>query len=174
MQWLSSLFAGGTSKLVDSIGGVVDDLFTTEEEKGELDLKREQLKLKLRQVLQAERAETEKTVRQSLESRDRVIKAEMQSGNNYVRAARPTIVYVGLATVVYNYCVIPTVQMVFGEEILPFNLPAEFWAAFATVVSVWSGGRSWERISGRNRLTQGITGTPVGSLFDVVESKAKG
>lgn len=35
MSWLSRLFTGGASTLVDSVGGVLDNLFTSDEERAE-------------------------------------------------------------------------------------------------------------------------------------------
>ncbi len=35
MNWVSSLFSGGVSTVVDSVGGVLDNLFTSDEEREE-------------------------------------------------------------------------------------------------------------------------------------------
>jgi hypothetical protein len=35
MNWVSSLFSGGVSTVVDSVGGVLDNLFTSDEERHE-------------------------------------------------------------------------------------------------------------------------------------------
>lgn len=177
MEWLTSILGGGTARIIDSVSGVVDEFYTTEAEHAEAELKKEKLKIEIRKIVQAEKTQIEKTVRKSMESRERIIVAEMQSGDSYTRRARPTIVYVALAAIVFNYCVIPTIQTLAGVGLEPFELPQEFWWAFSACIGVWSAGRSAERIVGRNRVSDVIAGNNMPSSFvyaDLQEKAAKG
>lgn len=53
MSWFTDLFSSGVSKVVDSVGSVIDNLHTSEEEKLQIKLKLEQ-ELKAFQVAQME------------------------------------------------------------------------------------------------------------------------
>ena len=98
--------------------------------------------------------------------------AELNQGDNYTKRARPTVVYAGLAFIFLNYCVVPGVQYLRGkaeahcEQSAPecvvaagIQLPPEFWWAWAGIVGTWSIGRSFEKTSAGNRITNMITGS---------------
>lgn len=90
-----------------------------------------------------------------------VIVAEMQSGDAYTRRARPTIVYVGLALIVYNYAVRPSLL----PQAPPVDFPDAFWWAWTGVVGIWVGARSWERRGAQGKSVGWITGgLPLGPL----------
>ena len=55
MNLLNKLFSGGTSKLVESVGGVLDNLTTTKDEK--LEAKR-----KLKELIMSHEAEMERNI----------------------------------------------------------------------------------------------------------------
>ena len=104
-------------------------------------------------------------------SRD-IIVAEMQQGDKFTKRARPSIVYFGLLVIGWNYMLIPTVNRILewitimqGKTIAimlfklsPLDLPAEFWAAWGMVCSVWSIGRTMERRGHTNKIVEMITG----------------
>lgn len=124
---IGSVLTGGVAS---KIGTLLDELHVSGEEKQAFILKHEEL-------LQARASEVEQTIRQELEVSARIIEAEMASGDNYTKRARPTIVYVGLALAVAK-----AVLSGWGIEI---TIPIDFWYVWGSVCAVWSVGRSAEK-----------------------------
>ena len=61
MKLLNKIFSGGASKLVESVGGVLDDIITTKDEK--LEAKR-----KLKELIMSHEVEMEKNITSRWES----------------------------------------------------------------------------------------------------------
>lgn len=157
MDWLTKIFSGASGGIVSSIGEVADKFIETSEDK-------KKFKLEMESLLQKRDSEMEQTARSELEAKQNILVAELQQGDTYTKRARPTIVYVGLAVTVFNYCLIPLIQMFMGHEInaiKPFELPMEFWVAWAGVTGTWTVGRTLERNGYRNRVTSFITGNSI-------------
>ena len=152
MGLLSSLIGGGVSDIVTSVGNVVDKFTLTGEEK-------QQFKLEMEALLQKRDSEIEQTFRQELESKERVLVAELSQGDNYTKRARPTVVYVGLGFILFNYCLVPALSLAFGRTASPLELPSDFWLAWGGIVATWSVGRSFEKVGINNRATRMITGS---------------
>jgi len=153
---LTSMIGGG---LVDSIGNVADKFIQTDEEKNAF-------MVEMEQVLQRRDSEVEQTIRAELQAKERIMVAEMSQGDNYTKRARPTVIYMGLAIIAFNYCLIPLIQMFADMAVVPFALPAEFWLAWGGCVGVYSLGRSMEKRGVRNKFTQVATDNKSLSLFD--------
>lgn len=146
MGVLSDLFSGGVKGIIDSVKGAADTFIQTKDEKASFDLKVEE-------IITTRLTQIQESVRTQMNLTMEVIKAEMASGDNYTKRARPTIVYFGLVVIAWNYCIRP---MVPGFE--PIELPTDFWLAWGGVVGVWSAGRSAEKIGVQGKVTKAITG----------------
>ena len=94
---LAQLLSGG---LIKGVASIVDQFHTSDEEKAEL-----QLKAKAMVLQHIEQAE--ESLRIELQARERIMVAEMQSGDNFTKRARPTLVYAGLAMIAWKYCLAP-------------------------------------------------------------------
>jgi hypothetical protein len=158
MGLISKILSSATGGLIKDIGGVVDKFVTTKEEKMAA-------QLELETLLQKRDSEVEQTIRSELKAKESIIVAELQQGDNYTKRARPTVVYVGLGAILFNYCLVPLIQTLASVEVTPFNLPTEFWAAWGGIVATWSVGRSAEKRGSRNKVTDFITGGK-SKLFD--------
>ena len=90
----------------------------------------------------------------------------MAQGDNYTKRARPTVVYVGLAVIVLNYCIAPIVANFSNITIPELSLPTEFWVAWGGIVATWSVSRTAEKRGSRNKAVKSITGT---SFIDLTE-----
>ncbi|MBT9167543.1 MAG: hypothetical protein DDT19_00881 [Syntrophomonadaceae bacterium] len=88
-----------------------------------------------------------------------IIVAELEQADTFTKRARPSVIYVGLGAIVFNYCFIPFFKFVTGiiaqlggSTIAitpePFDLPSEFWWAWGGVLSVYVIGRSTEKVKG--------------------------
>ena len=127
MGVLNKLFSGGASKLVDSVGSVLDNVITTDEEK--LEAKR-----KLKEVILSHEAEMERNIT------DRWT-ADMNSDSWLSKNVRP---------VVLIFLVVSTVLMIFIDAGAISFTVEEKWTdllqlVLITVIGAYFGGRSLEK-----------------------------
>jgi len=152
---LLNIIKDGIGGLIGPVGDIIDNLHTSDEEKAAA-------KQKLEELLQKERMQQELSLRKELEAKERVLVAELNQGDGYTKRARPTVVYAGLAFILFNYVIAPLVLP--NQQSL--QLPVEFWAAWGGIVSTWSIGRSFEKRGVSNQATQTLTGSKRLSLLD--------
>lgn len=152
MSFISSILGGGAKGLLDGIGGIIDGVTTTDEE-------RAAAKLKVQQLVASQNSEVEQTFRRELEAKERILVAELQQSDGYTKRARPSIVYSGLLIALGS-----AVAKFLGSDVDPSTLvPVEFWYAWGGVTGTWVVGRSMEKRGVSNGLTKKITGS---SLLD--------
>ena len=127
MGVLNKLFSGGASKLVESVGGVLDSVITTDEEK--LEAKR-----KLKELILSHEAQMQQNVT------DRW-KADMNSDSWLSKNVRPLVLI---------FLVVSTVLMIFIDAgTIQFTVE-EKWTdllqlVLITVIGAYFGGRSLEK-----------------------------
>ena len=127
MGVLNKLFSGGASKLVESVGGVLDNVITTKDEK--LEAKR-----KLKEVILSHEAELQKNVTDRWQ-------ADMNSDSWLSKNVRPLVLI---------FLVVSTVLMIFIDAgTIQFNVE-EKWKdllqlVLITVIGAYFGGRSLEK-----------------------------
>ena len=127
MGVLNKLFSAGASKLVDSVGGVIDNLVTTDEEK--LDAKR-----KLKELILGHEAQMEKNIT------DRWT-ADMNSDSWLSKNVRPMVLI---------FLIVCTMLLIFIDAgALTFTVE-EKWTdllqlVLITVIGAYFGGRSVEK-----------------------------
>ena len=127
MGVLNKLFSGGASKLVESVGGVLDNVITTDEEK--LEAKR-----KLKELILSHEAQMQQNVT------DRW-KADMNSDSWLSKNVRPLVLI---------FLVVSTVLMIFIDAgTIKFTVE-EKWTdllqlVLITVIGAYFGGRSLEK-----------------------------
>ncbi len=76
----------------------------------------------------------------------------MQSGDNFTRRARPSVVYFGLIMIALDLFL----RVWKGMEVSTL-LPQEFWIAWGGIVSTWVVGRSAEKRGVRNKVVDFLT-----------------
>ena len=127
MGVLNKLFSGGASKLVESVGGVLDNVITTDEEK--LEAKR-----KLKEVILSHEAEMERNITDRWS-------ADMNSDSWLSKNVRPLVLI---------FLVVSTVLMIFIDAgTIQFTVE-EKWTdllqlVLITVIGAYFGGRSLEK-----------------------------
>ena len=127
MSIINKIFSSGANKLVDSVGSVLDDIITTDDEK--LEAKR-----KLKELILSHEAELQKNVT------DRW-KADMNSDSWLSKNVRPLVLI---------FLVVSTVLMIFIDAgAIKFNVE-EKWTdllqlVLITVIGAYFGGRSFEK-----------------------------
>ena len=135
MGILGKIFSGGASELVNSVGGVLDNLTTTKEEK--LDAKR-----KLKELILSHEAQMEKNITDRWS-------ADMNSDSWLSKNVRPLVLI---------FLVVSTVLMIFIDAgAIQFNVE-EKWTdllqlVLITVIGAYFGGRSLEK---RNKKRQNL------------------
>ena len=128
MKILKTLFGGGAEKLVESVGGVLDNLSTSKEEK--LEAKR-----KIKELMVNHQVEVEKNVTARWQ-------ADLQNGNWLTRSVRP------LVLIFLIFC---TVLLVFIDSgSITFQVD-EKWKSvleicLITTIGAYFGGRSVEKL----------------------------
>jgi len=165
MSWLTNIFSGSVGEIVEKVGDTIDKFSLDKEEK-------KRLKLEMQRLIQQRESEIEETIRQELKSKEKILVAELEQGDNYTKRARPTVVYAGLVFIFFNYVLVPIVQSLFGAEIEPFPLPGSFWAAWGGIVATWTIGRSVEKRGATSKLSRAITGNKKVSILE--DEPAKG
>jgi len=125
---LTKIFSSGASELIGSIGGVVDNLTTSKEEKLEAERK-------IKELVSNYEVEMEKTIT------DRW-KSDMASDSWMSKNVRPLVLI---------FLVVSTVLMMFIDAgVLSFNVEAK-WTdllqlVLITVIGAYFGGRSLEKV----------------------------
>jgi len=151
MSWISKLFSGSIVELGEGVANIADRFIQSADEKAAF-------KIEMEKLLQARDAELEATIRTELQAKERVMVAELQSGDSYTRRARPTMAYFGMVVILLNYIILPWMGWMVKGTPPPIEMPAEFWYAWAGVVGVWSIGRTMERRGSQNELVNLVTG----------------
>ena len=128
MSILTSIFSGGAKDLVEGVGGVIDDLHTSEEEKLEA-------AQKVKELVSNYEVEMEKQIT------DRW-KSDMTSDSWLSKNVRPLVLV---------FLVITTVLMIFIDAgMISFEVEAK-WTdllqlVLITVIGAYFGGRSLEKV----------------------------
>lgn len=151
MSIISDLISSGLGTTISSIGDTVKKFITTDND-------RMKMQTELEQILQKRDSEIERTIQTELAAKGKIIEAELNQGDKYTKRARPTVVYFGLVVILYNYCIIPSIQLINSIPLQAFELPTEFWVAWGGIVSTWVLGRSSEKRGNRDKITSFITG----------------
>lgn len=151
MKFLSKLFGGTAKGLIEGIAGAADRFITTGDEK-------RAFKGEVAKMVLARDTEIEETTRQEMQSKERVLVAELAQGDSYTKRARPTVVYAGLLLLAVNHVVLPWIAHFTGEVIPEILIPTAFWTAWGGICMTWVIGRTAERRGVQNKLTEMITG----------------
>ena len=130
MAWYTSLLNTGLGEVVNSVGNVLDNLFTSDDEKAKNDIAKAQISLVAMQAEKQLIADMEKAYLEDAKDLRRQITVELQSKDAYLRRSRPTFNYIFYVVLIFNYIFIPIYQVVTGVAIDPVNLPTELWTVF--------------------------------------------
>ena len=129
MGVLNKLFSGGASKLVESVGGVIDNLVTTDEEK--LDAKR-----KLKEMIMNHEVQMEKNIT------DRWT-ADMNSDSWLSKNVRPMVlIFLIVCTMILIFIDAGTIKFEVEEKWTDL-----LQLVLITVIGAYFGGRSVEKFN---------------------------
>ena len=128
MSILGSIFSGGAKDLVEGVGGVIDDLHTSKEEKLEAERK-------VKELVSNYEVEMEKTITERW-------KVDMNSDSWLSKNIRPMVLI---------FLVVATVLMIFIDAgVIAFEVK-DTWVdllqlVLITVIGAYFGGRSLEKV----------------------------
>ncbi len=127
----------------------------------ELDLPQEekmQFKQNIQNIILERQKEAEQAERAKPRSAAEVTTSELRQDDKYTKRARPTIIYVGIALIIWAYAVVPILNSQF-ELGVPVDIPQFFWNAWAAIVVAYAGGRSVEKVfRSKSKSDQGAVG----------------
>ena len=127
MGVLNKLFSGGASKLVESVGGVLDNVITTDEEKQEA-------KRKLKEVILSHEAEMERNITDRWS-------ADMNSDSWLSKNVRPLVlIFLVVCTMLMIFIDAGTIQFTVEEKWTDL-----LQLVLITVIGAYFGGRSLEK-----------------------------
>ena len=127
MGIIDKLISGGASKLVDSVGSVLDNVITTDEEK--LEAKR-----KLKELILSHEAEMERNITARWQ-------ADMNSDSWLSKNVRPmTLIFLVVSTVLMIFIDAGTIQFTVEEKWTDL-----LQLVLITVIGAYFGGRSLEK-----------------------------
>ena len=127
MEILGKIFSGGASELVNSVGGVLDNLTTTKEEK--LDAKR-----KLKELILSHEAQMEKNITDRWS-------ADMNSDSWLSKNVRPLVlIFLVVCTMLMIFIDAGTIQFTVEEKWTDL-----LQLVLITVIGAYFGGRSLEK-----------------------------
>lgn len=131
---VGEILAGPAKGLVEAVGGIIDNVSTTDEEraKARLALKQVELDFAAKQL----EAETAK-----LQAQASIIQTEAKSESWAARNWRPVAMLVFTYTIAHNLVLSP----LFGLAVLP--LPESLWDLLQVGMSGYIGARSLEKIT---------------------------
>ena len=158
MSWISDVFSGGASGLIDGVGNVVDRFVTTGDEKNAM-------KLELEKVVTTRMAMLYEQTNVEMSAKSQIIQAELNQGDNFTKRMRPSLGYFGMLAIAFNHCLVPLLSNWMPElNVEAFELPTEFWLAWGGMMATYSIGRSQEKKGQANKITSIITGTKTNPL----------
>lgn len=96
--------------------------------------------------------------RARIDAQKDIIVAEMQQGDNYTKRARPSVVYMGLGFIMLIHVLFPIIAFFTKGTVPTLSLPEEFWWSWTGCVSIWTIGRSVEKIGKKSSFINIITG----------------
>ncbi len=147
MGWLSKLFGAGLGETVEQVGNIATRF-------AEGHLGKKELRLELERLLAERDAQRISALKEELRTKERVMVAELEQGDNYTKRARPTIVYAGIIASIID--AIGTID---------FSMPADFWYVWGGVCGVYMVGRTFEKRGDRGRFARIAAGASSSSIL---------
>jgi len=132
MPGILDILAGPVKGLVSGVGGIIDDLHTSEEEK---------LEAKSKILAMASSFQTDLVKAQ----RDIVV-SEAQGKSWLQRNWRPMTALTFLVIIANNYIVVPYV-LAFGARVPTLDIPPGMWALLNIMIGGYVAGRSVEKVA---------------------------
>ena len=121
MSWFTDIVSGGVDKVVDSVAGGLDNLFTSDDER-----------LKAQNMLEQIRSQMKTTIIQALTANQKlkanVIIEEIRGESFIQRNWIPMTILLFAYIIANEYIIAPYVEVLFNVNLKPKALDPEMWA----------------------------------------------
>lgn len=129
--FLDSVLRGGISGLVGSVSDIIDRFVQTPDEKAKALLELRALEVRETEII--------------VSSASAAVQKEAESPDPWVRRARPTFLYIMYAVLVWNFMLLPVVQLLTTQPLSPITLPDDLYYLFGAGYLGYVGARSWDK-----------------------------
>lgn len=123
--------------LIDSVKGIIAEFHMSPEDKAKLAA---QIDTEKNQFVAAENDYNAKLN----DIAGQNIRAEAQSGSAWTRNARPSVIWLGMFAVLWNYCLVPVFG--FHWHMQPVELPSYFWEAWGVISTGYVFNRTIDKV----------------------------
>jgi len=148
MGWLNKIFGAGIKETAGAIGDVVNKFSEQHLSKRERDLEIERL-------LAAQAKTAAEAASAVIESKQKIMVAELEHGDKFTKRARPSIVYTGLLAAVID-----------GIGGIDFTMSPDFWYVWGGVCGIYAIGRTAEKRGWGGKVTKAVTGGTMKSILE--------
>ena len=126
---------------IKSIGDLVDEFHLSPEQKAQMQQAASELEER-RDEIEAARDEA------LAEAQSKNITAETESGDSYVRRARPTFLYVMILAIGIDLIIFPVLSLVTHHGLSILEIPGAYLELFGVGFLGYTGARTWEKTRG--------------------------
>lgn len=126
------------SSLLDSVKGIISQFHMSPEDKAKLEAQLEAEKDAFAQAQNDYNVKLNDIAGQNIRSEE--------SEGAYARNARPSVIWIGLVAIVWNYCLVPVFG--FHWHMTPTELPSFFWETWGVICTGYVFNRTAEKIMG--------------------------
>ena len=144
----SKVTSSGITSVVKSVGDVIDNLHTSDEEKDQAKAKLKEIEFSHMEKMQELENEAENIYNEEIKTKTDLMMAETKSDDKFVRRFRPMMGYCFLGTFM-SLLFMFGIASLFG---IPLNITSEFMVMieifgkiFLAYISIYVGGRSIEK-----------------------------
>lgn len=136
---------GGLGGIKELVLGVLDRIKLNPEEKAKIQAQMDQNSFELAKLDAELRQKQADQVAAEIETASANIRAELATGDRYTSRMRPTLGYVVYAVVIFNFILLPVVQLIRGVPMSPLELPGDLYWLFGAGYLGYSGFRSLDK-----------------------------
>lgn len=136
-------FAGGGIK--DLVLGVMDRIKLNPEERAKIQAQMDQNAFELQKMEMELKKQQQDYMTEEIKAASANIQAEANTGDPQVRRARPYFLYVMYIILLWNFVLLPFIQMAFKMTLAPINLPSDLYWLFGCGYLGYAGFRSLDK-----------------------------
>lgn len=133
------------SGLKDLVLGVLDRIKLSPEKKAEIEAQLNQNQFEVAKMEHEIAIKQQEYMAKEIETSSANIMAEAESKDKYTARARPTFMYIIYLVIVWNFLVLPIIQMSKGLTIMPIELPGDMYWLFGAGYLGYTGFRSLDK-----------------------------
>ena len=131
--------------LKDLVLGVLDRIKLSPEKKAEIQAQLDKNQFELSKMEHEIAVKQQEYMAKEIDAASANIRAEAGSGDKYSARSRPTFMYVIYLVIIWNFLVLPIIQMANGLTVAPIDLPGDMYWLFGAGYLGYAGFRSLDK-----------------------------